>query len=347
MEYPSLNLSRVFVTSCNIDPGGVMNGAPQQMQIAQSYNPGVPGAAPAGGAVPSVMNGQQMMQPHGYGTMPSSGTYTPTQSNMPMMGNAGMGMPMMPAAGGAPGGAPNGMMMNNMGGAQASGAQMGRMNPMVMGQVPVNPQQQQQYQQQQQQQMMQRSANGQQMPPASSSSSSSAGTKRKAWHNMTDDTPIRTQMIERIITLLQQRRPNATSDWQEKLPHMAKRLESELYSLADSRDEYSDPSTLKNRLQQLALSMGNKQQVKPGAPGAPGSSAFPMQQPMMQQPNMPVQNSMNAASMRTAHAAASQYPGQAPGFGYNGGMDSMGQPVRYRSATVHVKHLRIIPPLCC
>jgi hypothetical protein len=40
---------------------------------------------------------------------------------------------------------------------------------------------------------------------------------------------------------------------------MAKKLEEALYNQANSEEEYCDPSTLKTRLQQLALQMGGKQ----------------------------------------------------------------------------------------
>ena len=89
-------------------------------------------------------------------------------------------------------------------------------------------------------------------------------------------------MIDRIVDLLQQRRPNNTPDWQEKLPHTARRLENDLYMQAETLAEYSDPLTLKNRLQQLALSMGNKQAAKqPGAPNGvvPGASGVTGQGP--------------------------------------------------------------------
>ena len=189
----------------------------------------------------------------------------------------------------------NAQMNNNMPGqinqhqAQMMGMNMGGMSgqQQQMGVGQMNPQQQQQqYQQMQQQQMYQQQMMQQQrgvgsapqpMPP------SNGGNKqpRKAWHTVEDGT-IRTSMVERIVGLLQQRRPNATPDWQEKLPHMAKRLENELYVQAETLAEYSDPYTLKNRLQQLALSMGNKQAAKqPGqGQGQPGVPNGQQQQPV-------------------------------------------------------------------
>jgi E1A/CREB-binding protein len=79
-------------------------------------------------------------------------------------------------------------------------------------------------------------------------------------------------MIKSIVQLLQQRRPNASADWHQKLPTMAKRLEEALYRNAASFDEYFDAATLKSRLQQLAQSMGGKvNNAKPGVPGQLGA----------------------------------------------------------------------------
>ena len=63
-------------------------------------------------------------------------------------------------------------------------------------------------------------------------------------------------MVDNIIALLKTRRPNATEDWYDKLPHMAKRLEDALYHQAPTFEDYSDRESLKSRLQQLAVSMG-------------------------------------------------------------------------------------------
>ena len=70
----------------------------------------------------------------------------------------------------------------------------------------------------------------------------------------------RRAMIAKIVALLQQRKPNAPQEWLEKLPQMAKRLEESLYRTASSFDTYNDGSTLKSRLQQLAMNIGMKTQ---------------------------------------------------------------------------------------
>merc|ERR1712023_120657 len=98
-------------------------------------------------------------------------------------------------------------------------------------------QQHQQYQQQQQSRMV-----------------------RKPWHATDNsDTAIRTQMAQKIIHILHQKRPNANQDWKQKLPHMAKRLEEALYLNANSKEEYQNHNTVKMRLQQYAMSVGNRQ----------------------------------------------------------------------------------------
>jgi hypothetical protein len=77
----------------------------------------------------------------------------------------------------------------------------------------------------------------------------------KAWH-ASHHTDLRVICCNEITILLKMRRPHATDDWHEKLPHMVKRLEDALYHEADGLREYSDWNTLKLRLQTLALSMG-------------------------------------------------------------------------------------------
>ena len=75
------------------------------------------------------------------------------------------------------------------------------------------------------------------------------------------DIPERRSMIQRIVQLLQQRKPNAPEEWVKKLPVMAKRLEESLYRNAASFIEYNDTNTLKSRLQRLAMNIGWKSQV--------------------------------------------------------------------------------------
>lgn len=110
-----------------------------------------------------------------------------------------------------------------------------------------------------------------------------------------DDLNERRRMIAKIVQLLQARKPNAPQDWLSKLPQMAKRLEETLYRQAASFTEYSDASTLKNRLQQLAMRMkqprpgqvpvqGQQQTVLNQTPNSIGiQHQIPLQQPPVHQ----------------------------------------------------------------
>ena len=73
-------------------------------------------------------------------------------------------------------------------------------------------------------------------------------------------------MITKIVSLLQQRKPNAPQRWVNILPQMARRLEDSLYRNALSIKQYSDSTTLNHRVLQLAMKMGNP--PKPGANSA-------------------------------------------------------------------------------
>ncbi|KAG5186122.1 hypothetical protein JKP88DRAFT_151334, partial [Tribonema minus] len=75
-----------------------------------------------------------------------------------------------------------------------------------------------------------------------------------------NDIPHRKKILSRIVVYLQQRKPNARPEWIKKVPLMAKRLEDSLYRNAATFAEYNDMNTLRARLQQLALRLGNKAQ---------------------------------------------------------------------------------------
>ena len=80
-----------------------------------------------------------------------------------------------------------------------------------------------------------------------------------AWQSEAD-LPVRRKMIAKIVSLLQQRKPDAPADWIKKLPDMARRLEDSLYRTATSIADYTEHSTLKNRLQSLAVTMGARKE---------------------------------------------------------------------------------------
>ena len=276
--------------------GSLTNNQPFVSVVQSSSNapPGIIAQAqlqPPIGSMPLAINSGGGV---GMGEFPPQMLLSSGQGNVPMMPNGiGIGVPLSMQQG-APmingqqnqqqlsqggliiGGMPNSQMgggvnPTNINQGQGQGQSKHYMPPQGQQQMqqqmyqPQHMQQQQQHQQQQQQQQQRVLSNGQ-LPQGQGQQQQQmtlSGTRpvRKSWHTQ-EDASTRNSMIERIVGLLQQRRPNATSDWQEKLPHMAKRLENELYQQAESVAEYSDPLTLKNRLQLLALSMGTKQAAK-------------------------------------------------------------------------------------
>ena len=94
-----------------------------------------------------------------------------------------------------------------------------------------------------------------------------------AWYFQDQHLETRRRMITDIARLLQARKPNATADWMQRLPQMARRLEESLFRSATSFEEYRDTSTLKKRLQALAIAMGlrarQQQQAGPAPAAAP------------------------------------------------------------------------------
>lgn len=177
---------------------------------------------------------------------------------------------------------------------------------------------------------------------------------KRNWHSL-DHGSTRSSMVEKIISLLKQRRPNASDDWHEKLPHMAKRLEEALYGQAEDLNQYSDTTTLKVRLQQLALSMGGNKQAgrhmdPSGRMPPPHGSMQPIQyqqqvgmppnqsgMPQQQMSSQPLQNQMQHSGTQ----ATNQYmmPSQPMQQGYMmNGQSTTGQyPVHMypQSGTMH------------
>jgi len=78
----------------------------------------------------------------------------------------------------------------------------------------------------------------------------------EGWQSPTDMDE-RQKMINEIVSLIQNRKPNAPQEWLKKVPSMARRLEEPLYRCARSFKAYADSRTLKGRLRQLA------QQINP------------------------------------------------------------------------------------
>ncbi len=83
----------------------------------------------------------------------------------------------------------------------------------------------------------------------------------KEWHDWNEHYSFRVKMIKNIISLLTARstlRRSPSPEFLMKVPNMSMRLENALYHEAPTFGEYYEIETLKVRLQQLALAMGNK-----------------------------------------------------------------------------------------
>ena len=72
-----------------------------------------------------------------------------------------------------------------------------------------------------------------------------------------------------------QRKPDASKEWLSKLPQLAHRLEESLYRSALSFEAYNDISTLKQRLEQLAINVGIKTKRIQAAQQPGGQAAHP------------------------------------------------------------------------
>jgi len=102
------------------------------------------------------------------------------------------------------------------------------------------------------------------------------------------DLPDRRKVIFSILEVIKQMRPN-TNTTSTKLPHMAKSLEEHLYRSAQTKEEYLDPKTLKQRLQTIAQGLDLHRPPRPA--GSQGNSMNPQQQG--QDPNMMMGNNNN------------------------------------------------------
>lgn len=139
------------------------------------------------------------------------------------------------------------------------------------------------------------------------------------------------------VKLLKQKDKNASPEWLTKLPQMVKQLEVSLYRSAPSFEAYSDTSTLKARLQQLAMEIAKKtQQAKDGGSGGGGndggrqqqsssssshgqsrrssSGVDPMQQPQAQQQNFNMSSSSRNNESSSNNAGGSSGGGGSEAF---------------------------------
>jgi hypothetical protein len=91
----------------------------------------------------------------------------------------------------------------------------------------------------------------------------SVGNKKRREWQLCDNWQARDYMTDLISMLLREKMPHASKEWQDKIPRIAQRLEEAIYYQSEKLAEYANPSTLKARLQQLALSVRDKNESKP------------------------------------------------------------------------------------
>lgn len=123
---------------------------------------------------------------------------------------------------------------------------------------------------------------------------SGSGAPVGSWQD-DKDTPHRRDMIQHIVKLLKKDK-GGSPDSVNKLPQMAKQLEVSLYRTARSFEAYMDMSTLKQRLQQIAVEVSRKarHQNEPPRNGAGGE--FDRRQRPPDPPINGMNNSLNGSS---------------------------------------------------
>ncbi|RLN79171.1 hypothetical protein BBJ28_00008956 [Nothophytophthora sp. Chile5] len=97
---------------------------------------------------------------------------------------------------------------------------------------------------------------------------------RPTWQSSADQA-LRKEMLTHIMRVLQNQRSNAPTNWLQKLPEMAHRLEDECYRIAASREEYANTGTLQSRLRSIVRTAQTHQRGVGGGAGArqPGASS--------------------------------------------------------------------------
>jgi hypothetical protein len=83
--------------------------------------------------------------------------------------------------------------------------------------------------------------------------------EHKPWHNPIQDKVIRIQTLHRIRSMYKPRGAKKP----QNIQYILDCFEAEFYYNANSRDEYINPSTLKDRIKQIILWIGNKLQTNP------------------------------------------------------------------------------------
>ncbi|CAK4920349.1 unnamed protein product [Aphanomyces euteiches] len=139
--------------------------------------------------------------------------------------------------------------------------------------------------------------------------SQAPGKTTNVWQSESD-VPLRRKMIAKIVSLLQQRKPDAPTEWIRRLPDMARRLEDSLYRTASGRDVYGNFNTLKTRLQHLAVTMGARAAKGTSMDSSPENAPAPTGAPALMAPGQ----------------QGGGPPGQGPGQGNNNGGRPGGPP---------------------
>ena len=100
---------------------------------------------------------------------------------------------------------------------------------------------------------------------------------KPAWYVAEQHLETRKRIWNEICRLLAEGKSNPSAEWMQKLPRMARRLEGSLFRAAASFEEYRDTSTVKKRLQALAIAMGlrARQQQAAGPAAAPAAPPPP------------------------------------------------------------------------
>ena len=112
-------------------------------------------------------------------------------------------------------------------------------------------------------------------PPSPTTTDGASRAHKPAWYVGEQHLAGRRRTAAELEQLLRSRKPNPTAEWLQQLPGLAQRLEESLFRSALSFREYSDPSTLEQRLRALAAALARRteQPVPPPVPTSPGGAS--------------------------------------------------------------------------
>ena len=79
--------------------------------------------------------------------------------------------------------------------------------------------------------------------------------KKRRECQLSDEWRVRNYMRDLIYKILKEKRPHASEEWNDKIPKIAEALDDVLYCASEKFADYANPSTLKARIQTLALSV--------------------------------------------------------------------------------------------